>query len=157
MSAPSLDALRDIHLPPAPPLAFVDGWIAAAALAILAAMIAAAGWYAVRFFRRRTLRAALRALARLAAAHAHEPDTNQLARGVSQLVRRYAMLRFPQAGIEGFTGSAWLGFLDAHGGAGAFCNGVGAALEARPYQAHGAIDVAGLTALVRRWLKANPQ
>ncbi len=153
MTAPSLDALRDIHLPPAPLLASVDGWIVAAVLALLVATV----WYARRWRRRRTQRAALRALARLAAAHARDADATTLARGLSQLVRRYAMMRFPQAGIEGLTGSAWLRFLDEHGGGGAFCDGVGAALETRPYQACGALDAAALSALVRRWLTANPQ
>lgn len=161
MTAPSLEALRDIHLPPAPLLASVDGWLAAcillALLALFAAAIAAVFWYLRRFLLRRTLRAALRELARLAGAHARNADTTTLARGLARLVRRYAMTRFPQAGIEGLTGTAWLRFLDSHGGAGAFCHGVGAALDARPYQPGGALDQAALIALVRRWLKANPQ
>lgn len=154
-TAPSLDALRDIHLPPLPMLETVNGWLATAALILFVAALAAAIWSAQRFFRRRTLRVALRDLARLSSAHARGADTTRLARGLSQLLRRYAMTRFPQAGIEGLTGSAWLRFLDAQGGGGAFCHGVGAVLETRPYQADGALDAPALIALVRRWLKAN--
>lgn len=157
MTAPSLDALRDIHLPPPPMLAFMDGWIGAGALTLFAAAIAAAFWCLRSRLRRRTLRAALHELACLACAHARDADTTRLARGVSQLVRRYAVKRFSPAGIAGLTGSAWLGFLDAHGGNGAFCDGVGAVLETRPYQSGGDVDAAALIALVRLWLKTNPQ
>ena len=154
MTAPALDALRDIHLPPLPVLVTVlpSWWLAAAALVLLVA----ACWLARRWLRLRPLRAALRELAQLASFHARDADTTRLARGVSRLLRRYAMTRFAQPGIAGLTGNAWLVFLDSHGGDGAFCHGVGAALEARPYQSGGALDEAALMALVRRWLQANP-
>lgn len=153
MTAPSLDALRDIHLPPVPVLvtALPPWWLAAAALALLAAAV----WYLRRWVRLHPLRSALQELAVLAAAHARDADTTRLARGLSKLLRRYAMARFSHASIEGVTGSAWLAFLDTHGGNGAFAEGVGAALDARPYQASGAFDAAALIALVGRWLKAN--
>jgi hypothetical protein len=154
MTTPSLDALRDIHLPPLPVLvtALPSVWLAAAALALLVL----AFWLARRWLRLRPLRAALRELAQLGSAHASDADATRLALGVSSLLRRYAMTRFAQPGIAGLTGSAWLEFLDAHGGDGAFCQGVGAALEARPYQSGGALDEAALLKLVRRWLQANP-
>ena len=154
MTAPALDALRDIHLPPLPVLVTVlpSWWLAAAALVLLVA----ACWLARRWLRLRPLRAALRELAQLASFHARDADTTRLVRGVSRLLRRYAMTRFAQPGIAGVSGKAWLVFLDAHGGDGAFCHGVGAALEARPYQSGGALDEAALMALVRRWLQANP-
>ncbi|MEO5659461.1 MAG: DUF4381 domain-containing protein [Polaromonas sp.] len=154
MTAPSLDALRDIHLPPVPVLvtALSRWWLAAAALALVAALV----WYLRRWLRRRPLRSALHELTDLATGHARDADTTRLASGLSMLVRRYAMARFAQAGMAGVTGSVWLAFLDAHGGEGSFANGIGAALESRPYQASGAFDEAALIALVRRWLKANP-
>ena len=151
MTPPSLDALRDIHLPPPPLLAMALP--AAAALALLGA----ACWYLRRFARRRPLRAALRELRRLAAAHARDGDATQLASGLSQLVRAHAMSCFPDAGIAGLTGEKWLRFLDAHGGGGVFCDGPGAVLDTRPYQSCGALDGNALVTLVRRWLKANPQ
>lgn len=154
MTAATLDALRDIHLPPTPVLALAvpPWWLAAAVLVLLAAVF----WLVRRFVRRRSLRIALRELAGLAADHAREPDATRLARGLSRLLRRYAMVRFAQPGIEGLSGSAWLRFLDAQGGKGAFCHGIGATLETRPYQSCGAFDEAALIALVRRWLNANP-
>ena len=154
MTAASLESLRDIHLPPVPVLATVlsPWWLTAVALALLAV----AGWWLRRWLRRRPLRAALRKLAGLASAHARVADATRLASGISRLLRHYAVARFAQAGIESLTGHDWLDFLDAHGGDGAFCHGVGAAMEARPYQPGGAFDEAALMALVRRWLKANP-
>lgn len=156
MNPATLDALRDIHLPPSPALWLAlewwQWWLAAGTLALVVVL-----WAAWRFKRMRALRTALRELSRLAATHALDRDAILLARGLSQLLRRYATARFPQAGIAGLTGSAWLRFLDAHGGNGAFCRGVGATLDTHPYRQHGELDTAALVALVRNWLKANPQ
>lgn len=153
MTAASLDALRDIHLPPAPALSWLPEW-GIAALVLLAAL---GFWTVHRLLRRRALRVALRELAQLAAAHARDGDGTLLARGLSRLLRRHAVACFPQAGVEGLSGAAWLQFLDAHGGAGAFCVGAGAVLASRPYQSHGDIDAAALIGLVRQWLEANPR
>jgi len=150
---PSLDALRDIHLPPAPAMLPPAGWLFI--LVLLAA--AAAAWWGWRFLRRRRLRTALRALNGITARHARDADTAALARGLSRLLRGYAMTCFPQQAVAGLTGRAWLQFLDTHGGNGAFCSGVGAALETLPYQAQGDVEVAALVAAVRRWLEANPR
>lgn len=155
MSTPSLAELRDIHLPPPPfPAAWLeDGWIAGLALIIL---VTAAGT-AWRFLRRRHLRAALRTLSALTAAHAADGDDQRLAAGLSRLLRDYALARFPEAGIAGLTDGDWLAFLDAHGGAGEFSTGGGAALAWLPYRPGGEADAAALIGAVRRWLEANPQ
>lgn len=150
---PSLDALRDIHLPPAPVLLPPADWLLLMALLGLAAAV----WGVARSMRRRRLRSALRELNRITATYARDADTAALARGLSRLLRGYAMARFPQEAVAGLTGRAWLQFLDAHGGGGAFCHGAGAALETLPYQARGDADTATLIAAVRRWLEANPQ
>lgn len=151
MTPASLDALRDIHAPAPPTLALLAWSVALATLVVL--MLPTLLWYA----RRRRLRAALRALAALAASHARDGDGTRLAGGLSRLLRRYAMVRFPDAGLAALTGPAWLQFLDAHGGQGGFCGPAGVALECRPYQREGEFDALALLALVRRWLKANPQ
>lgn len=156
MTEPSLADLRDLHLPPAPILVGVAGWQVVVALSLLLLVLAATLWWGRRWLRRRSQRAALRALAELAREHGRAADTTRLVRGLSGLLRRYAMARFGDAGVEGLTGPAWLQFLDRHGGGGAFCQGVGSVLETRPYQASGACDEAALLALVRRWLQVNP-
>lgn len=154
MSPPALADLRDIHLPPPPfPASLANEWALAAAALLL---LAAAGWI-WRHRRRRRLRAALRELARLAAAHARDGEMPRLAAGLSRLLRDYAVMRFPQARVAGLTDAGWLEFLDANGGAGAFSNGAGAALAWLPYSREGEADAAALVAAVRRWLEANPQ
>lgn len=158
MNAASLDQLRDIHLPPAPalPALLPEAWAMWAAVAAALTILAAALWGLRRFVRRRHQRCALRELSSLRAQHAHDGDTTQLARGLSQLVRRHAMRRFPAADVAGLTDVGWLHFLDAHGGDGAFVSGAGAALAWRPYRCDGAVDEAALIDLVRHWLRANP-
>lgn len=127
-------------------------WLVCAGLVLLVG----AAWWLQRFLQRRVLRGALRELRELARAHARDGDTTRLARSLSRLLRRHATMRFAQDGVAGLTGGAWLRFLDDHGGEGAFCHGVGAVLESRPYRDAGAVDAAALIALVRRWLRANP-
>lgn len=154
MTDAPLDALRDIHLPPEPALwpPAPGWWLVVLAVALLAAL-------AFRRHRRgRALREALRELEALAAAHRSASDPIRLARSLSQLLRRYALARFPNAGIAGLTGDAWLQFLDEHGGAGRFNGADGALLASLPYRdvppdALPAPDA--LIALVRGWLCAN--
>jgi hypothetical protein len=154
MASSSLASLRDIHLPPQPLLLSVlDGVLVAAVVAALVAIF----WWSHRYLFRRRLRLALGELAALEEAYRDDSDTTRLARGVSQLLRRYAIALAPHSGVEAVTGTQWLSLLDSYGGNGAFTHGVGAALEARPYQPSGEMDVVGLLTLARRWLKANPQ
>lgn len=157
MTSPSLDDLRDIHLPPPPLLANIPEWLVWS-LTAGALMLALAAIYGTwRALRRARLRRALHELSRLAASHARDRDSPALARGLSQLLRRYAQSRFPGRDIGGLAGRDWLAFLDQEGGEGAFSNGVGEVLESLPYRPHGDVDQAALIALVRRWLEANRQ
>jgi len=152
MSTQGLDTLRDVHLPPAPALwATTEAWYLAAAVALVIT------WTTWRFLRRRRLRTALRALRRLANAHAVDGNTVDLGRGLSQLLREHAVACFPQCGVEGLTGNDWLAFLDTHGGHGRFTRGAGAVLESLPYQACGSADAAALIDAAACWLKANPR
>lgn len=151
MPSDSLAALRDIHLPPVPWLWTVPDWAIVAALAVLVAATLG-GW---RYLRRPQLRAALHELAVIEAAYAEDGNANRLVRGLSRLLRRYAAARFPQAGIEGLTGSGWADFLVAHGRG--FDAATGQLLAVRPYQAQGDIDGSLLLRQARRWLRANPQ
>jgi hypothetical protein len=152
MNAEALASLRGIHLPPEPLWWQTTECSIAAALATVALV-----WAAYRFVCRRRLRAALTELALLHAAFRVNGDAVRLARGLCGLLRSYAVARFPESGVEGLAGSAWLAFLDAHGGNGQFMHGVGAALESLPYQAHGTVDAEALVALARTWLQGHPQ
>ena len=156
MTEPTLADLRDLHLPPVPVLAGVAAWQIAVVLLFLLLWLAVTLWWGRRWLRRRSQRVALRELAGLARDHRRAADSTRFIRGLSGLLRRYALVRFADVGVAGLSGPAWLQFLDAHGGDGAFVLGVGAVLETRPYQASGAYDEAALLALVQRWLQANP-
>jgi hypothetical protein len=160
MKPASLDALRDIRLPPADPLWIAPHWWLTLLVLTLFAMFGVI-WWVRRLLLTRTQRRALRELAILAAAHARDGDSIQLARALSQLLRKYTIRRFPDSDVAGLTGHAWLDFLDAHGGGGAFRRGAGAVLATHPYQAHttpmGDVDAPALIAAVHGWLKANPQ
>jgi hypothetical protein len=107
-----LAQLAPSHAPPPAswwPLA--PGWWALATLIVIAIAGALAWWW------RRPLRlrrAALRELKQLEAAAA---DDAALARGLQQLVRRFAVARFGRAAVAGLSGERWIGFVVAHGGA----------------------------------------
>lgn len=158
MNAPSIDQLRDIHLPPPPLLWPLDsGWWALAAAFAAAALL----WATRRGIRRRPLRTALRELRALEQAYAASHDAVALARGLMRVLRGYALWRYPLHGTAGLAGREWLQFLDEHGGAGGFTHGAGALLEALPYRpphhatAPDTATMATVIALARRWLRAN--
>lgn len=151
MTVDSLADLRDVHLPPAPWFWSLPEWLLGTAILALLAAI----WYGYRAIQRRGLRAALQELDALEAAFLQDGNATRLVRGLSRLLRRYAIARFPQEGVAGLTGQAWLQFLESNGGA--FRDGVGDALAVRPYQASGDIDAPVLIREVRRWMKVNPR
>lgn len=158
MNAPSLDQLRDIHLPP-PPTRFP---LTTDEFALIGALVLAAGvLWLLRRRRLRPLRAALDEVERIERAHAGQPDDLALARGLSGVLRRYARWRYPATSVAGLSGEAWLAFLDARGGAGAFSSGPGAVLASLPYappatvETGTALDASTLADLVRRWLREN--
>lgn len=106
--------LRDYQLPPAPPWwPPAPGWWLLAGLAL--AVLAIAIWRRAR--RRQTTTAAglaARELAALRATYAADGDGLAYLRGLSQLLRRLALARYPQAAPAGLTGARWLAFLASH-------------------------------------------
>lgn len=158
MTPDPLADLRDWHLPepvswwpPAP------GWwilLGLVALASLAAVL----WLRGRRRRGRAWRAAKQELAALRAAYASDRDARRYAMGVSRLLRRLALLRYPRERVAGLSGADWLAFLDATGGAGGFAKGPGQTLlmAYRPASAGASgEDVAALERLAERWMAAN--
>ena len=157
MMGASIDDLRDIHLPPPPGLwPPAPGWWLVLAIGAIVALLLVR-----RHQRRRPLQCAVRELDTLARAHAHTSDSVELARGISRVLRRYALWRFPQDRVAGLSGAAWLQFLDARGGHGAFTSGAGSVLGDLPYRpaATGAAlsdrETEVLVALARQWLRNN--
>lgn len=149
---PTLADLRDIHLPPEP-----SAWPPAPGWWVLAlALLLGFGVLALRRQRRRQpLQEARRTLEHLSRTYAANADAAEAARDISQLLRRYACWRHPQAQAQALVGTAWLEFLDSHGGNGRFQQGPGRALETLPYRRAGDTDVAALIALASEWLERN--
>ncbi|HEU4619414.1 MAG TPA: DUF4381 domain-containing protein [Gammaproteobacteria bacterium] len=163
---PSVDVsqlpLRDIHLPapvgwwpPAP------GWWFLALLAL--AGLAYAG---LIYYRRRSHRSALKAIARVAAALDAGEEPARCVQVLSTVLRRFAMTlaaapgRSPASGgpaVAGLTGRRWLEYLDARWTRADFC-GPGAALAHAPYAPPARVrrdEARELARLCRDWVKAQ--
>ena len=150
--------------PPAP-----GWWLLTLLMAGLLALLLV--WALRAWRRRRRLRAAPRAaldeLAALRAAHARDADTAAYARGLSRLLRRFALARYPRRAVAGLSGEDWLAFLDAHGGAGRFQAGPGRELLVAPYRpggelaardnlaTGGELAVGELATLIEDWIQYN--
>jgi hypothetical protein len=154
-----LEQLRDWHLPdpiswwpPAP------GWWALSIL-ILAGLV----WLAHRVRRRHrqgaAARSALDELSALRAAFSADRDARAFAVGISGLLRRLALQRFPREQVAGLSGEAWLDFLDATGGGDAFRRGPGRALAEIAYGARSPdevqLDPDALTDRAASWIRAH--
>lgn len=104
-----LAALRDIHLPEAVPFwPPAPGWWLAAALVVLAAAAIAV---AVRRRRAGLTATALRQLDDLEQQYRQHGDASALASGLSSLLRRVALVRFPPETVASLHGVAWSDFL----------------------------------------------
>lgn len=104
-----------------PPLAWwhlAPGWWGLAAL--LASALVLAIWWRRRPRRpsfRHWQRAALHELAQLQATSSQEVDSDAtIARGLQQLLRRYAVVRHGRERVAALNGDAWIAFVVDHGG-----------------------------------------
>jgi len=153
MNPDPLAQLRGYHLPEPigwwPP---AIGWWLVAALAVLVCL-ALAVWLLHRRRRHAARRAARRELRRLQTAHAADGDDLALVRGLSRLLRRYALVRYPRETVAGLSGAEWLGFLDSRIGGDRFCHGPGRVLIDAPYRPTAQVPATELVALVDDWLK----
>lgn len=149
-----LSGLHAYHVPDAvawwPP---APGWWLLTVLILL--LGAALAWWLVR--RRRghaASRQATMELARLRSDWDTERNSIAFVRGLSKLLRRYALAAFP--GHSGaLTGEDWLVFLDTHGGDGRFRNGPGRPLAEAPYRPSAEVPNEELAELVADWIKHN--
>jgi hypothetical protein len=159
MTMDPLADLRDWHFPdpvswwpPAP-----GWWLLTTFVLLLAA------WLARRLVRRHQrgapARRALRELSALRAGLAANGDIRAYAAGLSGLLRRLALARFPRDQVAGLIGQAWLDFLDATGGGRAFRQGPGQALAGLAFSGDGGDlerpDPDALAELVATWIRAN--
>jgi hypothetical protein len=75
--------------------------------------------------------------------------------GISTLLKRVALSRFPRLDVAALTGTQWLAFLDDTGGRGAFQRGPGRVLADGPYAPSLNCDAEALLTLARDWLRRN--
>lgn len=145
MNGPSL---RDIHLPPASWWPPAQGWWWIAGFIVLGC--AALTIWIARRHRRGPLRAALRELDTLAAAHAEDGDDALLADAASRLMRRVARRVDPAAATR--SGTAWREFVQRY----ARDAGTRAALDRlldERYRTRPALDPSALFAALRAWCR----
>ncbi len=86
---------------------------------------------------------------------AHDDNSAQLVAAWSALLKRIALMQYPDHGhtIAGLTGEKWLLFLDRTGGGEQFTKGVGRIFATAPYQPTVAIDVIALQRLIEQWIQ----
>jgi hypothetical protein len=154
-AADPLAALRDIRLPePVSVWPLAPGWI-------VLTVLLGSGFIALLLLSRRrqdpARKAALRELDRLRAGTAGNRGRD-LAAGVSALLRRYAMVRFPTHEVAGLSGRRWLEFLEHHSSSGGFVEGPGQSIVCAPYQPGEPtepVEIEPLCRLTRDWIDSN--
>lgn len=107
------------------------------------------------WLRYRQQRLALYELSQINQRWVENRNSHHFAQSVSRLLRRYALLRFPEAQIAGLSGESWLAFLDQRGGHDFFCSASGRALLVAPYCPEVTIDPEPFVIAIRKWIKAN--
>ncbi len=145
------EALRDIHLPPAPTWQSGDsGWWLAGPLLLFLVLALLVYW---RRRPRARAQRARRELQRLRQQHEQHGDAMATLRALSVFVRQQAMARDGRRAIARLTGASWLDYLDRQLGDKGFTQGPGRVLASGPYQAQCDYDAEALFALLERWLE----
>lgn len=146
--------LRDIHLPATPEM-----WPPAPGWWLLAVLIIAGAWLAYKTIGKqlRNRRHQKDVVALLDALPVDEILTPIGISRLSSLLKRLALVSFPERDVASLSGEKWLEFLDETGGEGEFQNGVGRVLSEGQYRPSTItnIDNKALAQLVRRWLHKN--
>jgi hypothetical protein len=146
--------LRDIHLPtgvewfpPAP-----GWWVVAAIFLGLTALLVF--WHWRRYRRNRFIREAQALLAALLAS-AGDRSTLQQVDEIAALLRRVAISRYGRHEVAGYTGDAWLQFLDNSGKTRGFTQGPGRILGPIRFRPDPAVDVNALATLASEWIRSQ--
>lgn len=155
-----LSQLADIHLPdavsPWPP---APGWWLVAALVLLM-LVLLGRKLLLRMLVRRRLLAALQELDSVyntwQQASQSEANRNQagldLLYGFNAILKRVALVHFPNADLPRLSGHAWLQFLDGVDASREFTTGAGQALSDGTYRPVFSADTDALYGLCRRWI-----
>jgi len=134
--------------PPAP------GWWLLLALLALLGLLAALRYRRARRQRRPSSLAA-RELALLQRRYRNDGDALAYLRGLSELLRRFALARFPGESVAGLCGEAWLRFLASKDDGDAFTQGAGRCLAEAPYRSAADLDIGAVEQLVAGWIRRN--
>lgn len=152
MAKPSLENLKDIHLPH--PL----GWWPLATGWYILGLIVAVGFFSLLFFiirhfiRGRSKRQALRVLKSYQEDDAKQHNSQQSSARISELLKRVALVYYPRARVASLQGQAWIDFLNQSAQHIDF-NTVSFLLTECPYQPPGEHDVSPLFHLAKGWIK----
>lgn len=150
--------LRDIHFPEAVswwPLA--PGWWIVMALLILF-MVFLYWWLFIK-------KVPTRSIADIASEEFKLIQTNfgkhqnkaQLAKDLSEFLRRVCISLFPRTDTAGLTGHSWLAFLDQALDRPEFTQGCGKVINEAPYQSSPEYDEQQLLSLIENWLNSVDQ
>lgn len=156
-----LSQLADIHLPAA-----VSFWPPAPGWWVLAAMLLCGlvllGYVQVRRWQQRQrLTRVLAELARARADWRKADDSKRNAAGlallyaINSLLKRVALLQFPEAQVAPLAGTDWLTFLDTHGNTQDFSTGAGKVLADGEYRPVFDADGEALYQLAQRWIEGQ--
>jgi hypothetical protein len=151
---PSLQQLRDIHLPRAIHMwPTAPGWVVLYIAAFALMMYGIYFWYQSNK-RRHTIKYTLRQLKQLQTLSQHNPDNINIAAEISTLIRRTALYYFKRDAIAGLTGQEWLKFLNDSGKTTQFTDAAGQLLIDAPYRKQNDSNMAPLFVLTQNWLTA---
>lgn len=149
---PSLQQLKDIHLPKA-----ISMWPQAPGWLVLYLLTAGVIGYGILYWHKRkkqgfTSRYALQQLKHLQTLTQHNPDNINIAAEISTLMRRTALHYFRRDVIAGLSGQDWLNFLNSSGNTTQFTAETGQLLIDAPYRQYQNTDLAPLFTLTHQWL-----
>lgn len=147
--------LRDIHLPAA-----VSAWPPAIGWWILAALMIAILIAAVLFYKHHKNKTpkpaykkiALKELFALQKQYQGQPNSIELLRSISALLRRIALSYLPRETVAGLTGEEWIKQLNALSNS-TFNKELGQLLANAPYRAEAIYDDAALLQQCEQWIK----
>ena len=148
-----LQQLKDIHLPtPIHVWPLAPGWYVVIVIVALFLFVCLLKTW-VAFKQRRAKKQALKELHDLKIRYAKPGQSQLILIELSALLRRIAIVSFPDQKVAGLYGMAWMQFLDNVSGRTDFTQGVGQLLMSAPYQRYKVDDAQALFACVQTWIK----